>query len=123
MTQALRLAMLSLLLCAPARAYEVETGAILICDTQKQVERFVELFDGKPEVTISAINAEQHNPTACAMANVAFVRGGEIGTARTMSYAFRIEEILVVALNTPAGMRPVAPATFFTPVKIQEFAV
>lgn len=123
MKYALRLAMLSLLLCAPARAYEVETGAIMICDTKQQVERFVELFDGKAEVAISTVNAEQRNPTACAMANVAFVRGGEVATARTMTHAFRIDEILVLGVSTPAGFRQVAPAKFYTPVKIREFAV
>ena len=123
MKYGLMVGFLSLLLLAPAHAEEVETSTGVICNTQKQIERFVALNDADPHSAIRAVNAEQHNPTACAMANVAFVRGGEIERARTMSYAFRIEEILVVALNTPAGMRPVAPATFFTPVKIQEFAV
>ena len=45
---ATRLAILSLLLCVPASAYEVEAGAVLICDTQGQAERFVQLFDGSP---------------------------------------------------------------------------
>jgi hypothetical protein len=58
MKSALRLAMLLSLIYVPAHAHEVETGAILVCDTQKQVERYVQFFDGNPQVAISAVNAE-----------------------------------------------------------------
>ena len=120
---ALRLAMLSLLMCLPARAHEVQTGSMLICDTQKQAERVVELFDGNEQVAISTVNAEAKNPTACAMANVAYVRGAPIGTTRTMAHTFQIVEVLVVGVSTPAGLRAVSPGTFFTLVKVREFAV
>jgi hypothetical protein len=115
--------MLSGLLCTSAHAYEIETGDVMICDTRQQVERFVELFDGNAQVALSTVNAEQNNPGACALANVAFVRGGAIGMARTMSRAFRIDEILVVGVNGPGGFRQVTPAKFFTLVQVREFAV
>ena len=43
MKHALRfgLPLLSLFICLPAHAYELETGTVMICDTQKQAERFV----------------------------------------------------------------------------------
>ena len=54
MKPALPLALLSLIIFSPARAQEYEHGAALLCDTQRQVERYVELFNGKEK---SAINA------------------------------------------------------------------
>jgi hypothetical protein len=38
MKSALCLVLLSSLICLPARAREIETGAIMLCDTQKQVD-------------------------------------------------------------------------------------
>jgi hypothetical protein len=81
MKSILRIAVLSWLVCLPAHAYEVETGAITICDTQKQVERFVQLFEGNAQVALRAVNAEEHNPNACAMVDVSYVQGPNLGLA------------------------------------------
>src|SRR5258708_4706268 len=62
---ALSLALLSLLLCLPARAQRIEIGTGVFCDTQKQVERFVSLFDGDAEKAMKAVNTEENDPTAC----------------------------------------------------------
>src|SRR5262249_26530406 len=53
--QALTLAALAVLGAAalPAHAQEVQTGTILVCDTQKQAERIVMLFDGDVQAAIS----------------------------------------------------------------------
>jgi len=123
MKSALRFALLSLVMCAPAHAYEVETGAVVICDTQRQVERYVQLFDGNPQVAIRAVNTEEKDPNACAMADVSYVQGPEVGMARSRSYAFQIVPIVVVGVNTSRGYGPVRPALFFTLVKVTEFAV
>ena len=123
MRSVLSLAMLSLLMCLPAHAYAVETGAILICDTQQQVERYVQLFDGNPQVAISAVNTEESNPNACAMVDVAYAQGPQLGMARSSSHAFQIIPIVVVGVNAPSGYRPVNPAHFFTLVEVKEFAV
>jgi hypothetical protein len=123
MKSALSFAILSLLMCLPAQAHEVETGSVMICDTQKQVERFVQIFDGNHERAIRAINAEENNPSACAMVDVAYVQGPSIGMARTMSHAFRIIPVAVIAVNTPGGFRPIQSALFFTLVKVKEYAV
>ena len=119
----LRLAMLPLLLCLPAHAQEVQTGPVMICDTQKQVERFVSLFDGNTQTTISAVNAEQKDPNACAIANIAYLRGPQVGMARTRADAFSLVPIIVIGVNTPAGMKSVKPAPFFTLIKVKEYAV
>src|SRR5262245_59109572 len=63
----------------PARAHEVETGTVMVCDTQKQVERFVALFEGDAQAAISAVNAEEQDPTACAVLEVAYVSGPQVG--------------------------------------------
>jgi hypothetical protein len=107
----------------PARAYEVETGKMMVCDTQKQVERFVALFEGDAEAAISAVNAEAQDPTACAVLEVAYVSGPQLGIARTRTDAFGIVPIIVVGVKTPAGLQRVSPGGFFTVVKVKEYAV
>jgi hypothetical protein len=42
--------MFSLLMCLPAHAYEIESGSVIACDTQEQVGRFVQLFDGDQQL-------------------------------------------------------------------------
>ena|SRR5262245_2820795 len=123
MNSALGLAMLSFLICLPARAYEVETGSVLICDTQQQVERFVQLFDGNHQLAITAVNTEERDPNACVMADVAYVKGPQVGVARSKSHAFEITPVVVVGTTAPRGYRPVKPALFFSLVNLKEFAV
>jgi hypothetical protein len=123
MKTALLLATLSLTICVPAHAYETATGAIMICDTQKQVERYVQLFDGDSQVAISAVNVEENNPNACALVDVSYVEGPDVGMVRSISHAFRIVPIAVVGVNTPRGYGSVKPALFFMPIKIDEIAV
>jgi hypothetical protein len=107
----------------PARAHEVETGKVMVCDSQKQVERFVTLFNGDAQAAISAVNAEEQDPTACAVVDIAYVSGPELGIARSRTEAFQIVPIIVVGVNTPAGLRPTSPGAFFTLVKVKEYAV
>ena len=64
MKTALVLAASLSLLCLPAEAHEIQSGAVTICDTQGQVERYVQLFDGDPQVAISTVNTEEHDPSA-----------------------------------------------------------
>jgi hypothetical protein len=127
MTYALRLALLTLFFCSPFRveaSQDVQTGTIMICDTQQQVERFVRFLNvgGNAQSAIRLVNTEAENPSACAVGTIAYVRGDKIGMARTQSDAFQIVQILVLGVGTQAGMRPVPPATFYTLVKIKEFA-
>lgn len=123
MKSAMRFAILSMLMCVPAHAYEVETGPVMLCDTQKQAERFAQVFDGNHERAIRSVNAEANNPSACAVVDAAYVQGPSVGMARTMSHAFRIVPVAVVGVNTPGGVRPVTSALFFTLIKVKEFAV
>ena len=106
-------------------AQEITTGQIVICDTQKQVERLVAFSHstGNPSSAIKAVNAEVANPTACGVAEAAYVRGAPLGITRTPTEAFQILPVLVVAIRTPQGMRPTNPSIFFTLIKIREIAI
>ena len=123
MRTALTIAMLSLFAVVPAHAYDVETGSIMICDTQQQIERYAQLFEGNQDAAIKAVNAEASNPSACAMTNVAYVQGDPVGMARNASDGFKVIPVAVVAVNSGAGFQLVQPTVFYTLVKVKEFAV
>ena len=114
---------LSLSACLPAHAYEVQTGAVMICETEKQAERFVELFDGNQQVATRAVNSEEKNPMACTTLDLSYVPGPKQGMARSRSHAFQIIPIVVVGIHTAGGSAPVVPRIFFTVVEVKEFAV
>lgn len=121
MTFALRLAVLIVLMCATARAHEVETGVIVICDTPRQAERIAGLLEGDTQVAIGTVNAEARDPTACAMLNVAYVRGAKVGTARSKAGTFDIVEVLVVGYVSQAGRVQLAKkAAYFALLTVEE---
>ena len=107
----------------PVLAYEVETGPVLICDTQEQVQRFVQAFEGNQELAINTVNVEERDPNACAVVDAAYVPGPKLSVAKSQSYAFEITAIAVIGVTTSNGYRPVKPSLFFTPVNLKEFAV
>ena len=123
MKTTLHLALLSLLLCSPARAQEYEHGTARLGDSQKQVERYVALFKGEEQSTVEAVNTEAQDPTACGLAIVAFMRGPQLGMARNKDNAFQIVRILVVGIDTPTGIHPVKPAAYFTVFEVLEYDV
>ena len=119
MSYTLGIALLSLLLCFPARAQKIEVDTGVFCDTQKQVERFVVLFDGNTEAAINAVNLAEKYP-ACVAGTIAFIRGPELGTARTWNTTFHIVQVTVVGVFTEAGPQSAGPATTYSIEKIEE---
>jgi hypothetical protein len=117
------LALLAAPFCAPVQASDYEVGGSLVCDTQGQVERFVALFSGDAQAAIRVVNAEEANPNACAIVNVAYVRGTQVGMARHGENAFEIVHILVVGVESGDGIRPVRPAAYFSLFEVKEYAV
>jgi hypothetical protein len=117
------LAVLVAPLCGSARAMDYEVGTSIICDTRSEVERFVALFSGDTQAAIDAVNAEEQNPTACALVDVAYLRGAEIGMARNGDRAFEIVRILVVGIETAAGFQAVRPSAYFSLFGVKEYAV
>jgi len=112
--------LLSLLLSAPARADEVEVGSALICDTRQQVEHLVAFMRGDVQSAVNAVNAAEHNQTACGMSSLAFLRGSNLGTVRTKEETFQIVEILVVGVVTEGGVRAVVPNVYISLFKVAE---
>jgi hypothetical protein len=118
----LHFAWLSLLLCLPAQAQEIEYGKGLICDTQQQAEHLVGYLDGDVGAALKAVNAEEHDPNACAIVAVAFVRGPQLATVRSKDKTFQLVRILVVGVDTPRGFQSVVPAAYFSLFKVEEYA-
>jgi hypothetical protein len=107
-----------------AQAHEVELGPGLVCDTQKQVERFVALYSGDAQAAVNAVNAEMNDPTACGLANMAFVRGPQLATARNKDTTFDIVQILVVGVaNEAGGVQTVTPALFYSLFPVEEIEI
>jgi len=131
MKTTLGLTLLLLLICAPAQARDnqgidernIEFGAVLVCDTQEQVERYVTLYKGDQEAAVRAVNREEKDPTACGVASAAFVRGPQTATARAENLACEIVRILVLGLDSHDGFRPVQPAPYFTAFGVTEYHV
>ena len=117
------LALLSMIIFGPARAQEYERGTALLCDTQRQVERYVALFNGDEQSALNAVNTEEQNPNACAFATVSFMRGPDLGTARNKENAFKIARVLVVGVKTPSGMHSVRPSAYFSAFQVVEYDV
>jgi hypothetical protein len=122
MSYIIHVTLLSVLLCFSARAQNVEVGTGIVCDTQKQMERFVALFHDDAEAAAKAVNAEENDPNACVVGTIAFVRGPDIATARTRNATFQIVRVLVVGIFTAAGFRATVPAAFFSAEKVEERA-
>jgi hypothetical protein len=118
----LHFALLSLLLCLPAQAQEIEYGKGLICDTRQQAEHLVRYLDGDVGAALRAVNAEEHDPNACAVVSVAFVRGPELAKVRSKDTTFQIVRILVVGVGTPRGFQSVVPAAYVSLFKVEEYA-
>ena len=119
----LSLALLSLIIISPARAQEYEHGTALLCDTQRQVERYVALFNGEEKSAINAVNTEVQNPTACVLETVAFMRGRELGTARNEESAFQMVRLLVVGVETPSGLRSIRASVYVSAFRVVEYDV
>ena len=111
---------LVLLLDSPAYADDVQVATSLLCDTQQQAERFAALYDGDAAMAIRTVNAEEHNPTACAMVTTAYVPGPPLSTARTKDLTFQIIQVLVIGVITEDGIQSVKPAQFFSVVAVEE---
>jgi|SRR3954467_13671583 hypothetical protein len=108
---------------APQRSQAAQIGTGLICDTQQQVERFISLYEGDAESAVKKVNDAEGNPTACAVATMAYVRGRTLSTAHHHDTAFQIIPILLLGLVTESGVESVTPAPFFSAIEIEQFGI
>jgi hypothetical protein len=114
------------LLASPARADDlqietddVQIGTGLVCDTQQQVKRFVSIYDGDIETAVSTVNTEEHDPTACVIAAMAYVPGDPVDTAIHNDKMFHIVPVVVLGVVTAQGLQAITPAQFFSVVEVK----
>jgi hypothetical protein len=119
----LSLALLACLLPAPVRASEYEVDTSLVCDTQAQVERFAAVFAGDAQDAIRVVNAEEQNPSACVIENVAYMRGTRLEMVRHGDSAFEIVRVLVIGIETENGILPVRPSVYFSLFSVKEYGI
>ena len=116
----LRVLIALMLACLPVRAeeemeFDVDIDTRLVCDTQKQVERFVTLFTGDVGAALHAVNSEQENPTACDVATIAYVPGDEVSSAKGPCGHFRVVRLLLIGVITEDdGFLFTVPAPYFS---------
>jgi hypothetical protein len=103
-----------------SKALDTEYDTGVICATQKQAERLAMLLEDDERTAIARVNAEERDPSACAVESVAFVRGASLATARSGADTFAVVEILVVGVDLGNGFQSVAPSAYFMLVKIDE---
>ena len=106
----------------PVAAQELQIGTNLVCDTQEQVKRFVAHYSGDAQTAVDAVNSEEHDPTACAVATMAYMVGPRaiFTTARNQNGAFRIVEIVVVGIVSSDGVQTVHPTRLYSLIPVEE---
>jgi hypothetical protein len=116
-------ALLALLLSfQPALTQEIVTGTEVVCNSGKQAERYVTLFDGDEEETVTQVNTEAEDEDACRVTSVAYLRGNDVAKAVTKEGTFVIARVLIVGFVTPRGFHSVPHFVQFTVFKIDERA-
>jgi hypothetical protein len=124
-------ALMILALALPAAAQsrkpdskDIEIGAGLVCDTQEQIRRYVEVFRGDPVEAAKQVNKEVGQEEACAFGTVAFVRGADVARVRDKDdKAVKIAEILVVGIGTSGGIMEIEPQRWFTLFPTEEILI
>lgn len=116
----LRVLIVLMLACLPVRAeeemeFDIDIDTRLVCDTQRQVERFVALFAGDVGAALHAVNSEQESPTACDITTIAYVPGDDVATAKGPCGHFRVVKILLIGVLTEdENFLFTVPAPYFT---------
>jgi hypothetical protein len=90
-------------------------GPALICDTKDQVVEFVELVNaGDARAAIAAVNANAKKENACGIGVLAYVESEDVGETVNNDGRWRIVKVIVIAVQTPRGWRPVPPLEQYT---------
>jgi hypothetical protein len=125
------LAVLSILLCGPARAQDnpvidqsdIEVGNVLVCETQAQVDQYIMAYDGDQDAAIRAVNREGSEEQGCGLVSAAFVRGSQIAGVSHGNMAFKVFRILVLGIEGQTGFRAIYPAPCFAAFGVREYPV
>lgn len=84
-------------------------GAGMICDSQEQAARFLELRASgrKADAAMAAVNKESHNKQACGLATIAFVQDGLVASKSIDNKLIQVVRINILAGFTGNGWQPV----------------
>jgi hypothetical protein len=95
-----------------ARAEPAETpadnpsvGVGMICNTAEQAEHYIALRAKGAEIQLAAnaVNAEAHNPRACGVAAIAFIRGEVLGSKTVDGREWQVVRVNVIAGYNDTG--------------------
>ncbi len=122
MSVALRVACFLSLCCFPVGAISqqtdrsIEVGVGVVCDTAKQMERFVALHTtgSEGEVAIGLVNSEAHDGRACGTVAVAFIPGKAVADLAIKGGTVRVIEVTIIATLTSQGLQAIEPLTQYT---------
>jgi len=80
-------------------------GHGVVCDTQKQIERYLALYKehSRPEIAVQTVNAETEKPAACHISWIAFISGQIIGSVEVEGGVMRVTQIVVLVKKTERG--------------------
>ena len=101
-------------------AQDVAVAPGVFCDTQREMERFVSLFDGDMENAVNSVNIEARNPRACIAGTIAFIRGPEVAISQTWNESFHIVRVIVIGIVTRAGLRRTTPSAAYSIERVPE---
>jgi len=104
----------------PTFAQEVVTGTEVICSSGKQAERYIALFRGDQDETVTQVNTEAEDDDACRVTSVAYLRGKDVGKTITTEGTFVIAPVLIAGFVTRRGVHSVPPFVQFAVFKIDE---
>lgn len=87
---------------------EAKVGVGMICDSQAQAARFLELraTGRKADAAMAAVNKEAANPKACGLAAIAFTEDGTVDSKSVDNQLVQVVRIRVVAGYTGATWQP-----------------
>ena len=103
-----------------ALAQEVVTGTEVVCSSGKQAERYIDLFHGDEEETVTEVNTEAESDDTCRLISIAYLRGKDVAKAVTKEGTFVIARVLIVGFITRRGVHGVPHFVQFTVFKIDE---
>ena len=89
-----------------AKAQQVEVGSGVVCDTAPQVEKFLTIVNGDVPAVVQAVNSRTRRTPVFSDASLSFA--AHRAKPSQQDGAWKIMEILVVAVATPAAFRATA---------------
>lgn len=102
------LAALILMIAAPAWGQERAIPAI-VCDSQAQAERLIELLIAQTKDPIDTLNAEVKNPTACAILIIQIEHREQVYEKGGKAVSYFVYKVTVSGFHNGLGVTSVHP--------------